>query len=185
MRRRLIVLLVLSALLVGATAATSWAGSTVVPGHQRYDQDGNGIPDAGVFVTGHYTSVYAYDMIGYDPVSGPANYYWDLGDGRIYRTVDSIDDLDPATRTVCTYVNNYRADFGNNPYMDTGWIINNINCKGFERGHYTYQIVHQLDPRYAGNPDWSVWGTWEYHVLVVSGSGNLVRHLTQPQNHQG
>ncbi len=160
-----------------AIPSVAVAGTTV-PGHSghRYDQDNNGYPDAGKFVNGHYTSVYAYDANG--------DYYWDLGDGRVYTSggIGSVDDLDPATLTVCDYVINYRADFGNDPFMDAGWIQNHINCHGYDdNGHYNYLIVHESDPRYQGNPDWAIWGTWEYHVLTESGSGNLVR----PINHVG
>ena len=77
---------------------------------------------------------------------------------------------------------NYRADFGNDPYMDHGWIQNLINCHGYDaNGQYNYLIVSDTDPRYTGNTEWSIWGTWEYHVLIESHSGNLVR----PYNHAG
>lgn len=155
--------------------------TTIVPGHDnsRYDQDNNGYPDAGVKVNGHYTSVYAYDCT---PTCNGGNWYWDLGDGRILGTVPSIDDLDPDTLTVCDYVNNYRADFGNDPFMNSGWIQNHISCKGYDdNNHYNYLIVHESDPRYRGNPDWAIWGTWEYHALTISGYGNLVG----PINHVG
>jgi len=154
------------------------AAGTTVPGHakkvenNKIDQDDNDYPDAGIYVNGHYTSLYAYDANG--------DYYWDLGDGRIYKTVDSVDDLDQNTVTTCDYVVNYRADFGNDPYMNEGWIQNHINCSGYDdNGQYNYLIVSQTDPRYTGNPDWAIWGTWEYHVLTESHSGNLVR----PENH--
>lgn len=164
------------ALIVATTAAT--AQSTRVPGHQqaKYDQDNNGYPDAGVIVTGKYTSVYAYDA--------NEDYYWDLGDGRIYATVGSVDELDATTRTVCDYQIQYRGDFNNNPGQDSGWIINNILCKGFDapnKGAFVYLMVHKSDPRYTGNPEWALWGNWEYHVLTVAGQGNLVRKpLTGP-----
>ncbi|MEX0747220.1 MAG: hypothetical protein WD275_04410, partial [Rhodothermales bacterium] len=94
----------------------------------------------------------------------------------------ALEELDQATLTQCDYVNNYRADFGNNPFMDSGWIQNHINCSGYDdNNHYNYLIVHESDPRYIGNPDWAIWGNWEYHVLTVSGFGNLVR----PENHVG
>jgi len=149
--------------------------STAVPGHQdNSDADNNGYPDAGVEVNGHYTSLYAYDANG--------DWYWDLGDGRIQGTVGSVAELDQATLTTCDYVINYRADFGNDPFMDSGWIQNHINCSGYDdNGYYNYLIVHETDPRYTGNPDWAVWGTWEYHVLTISGQGNLAR----PENHVG
>ena len=166
----------IAALILGFSAG-SFAQSTVVKGHQKakFDSDGNGIPDAGVKVNGHYTALYAED--------GNGDWYWDLGDGRILGTVAAVDYLDESSLTVCDYVNNYRADFGNNPFMDTGWIMNNINCSGIDKGHYKYLIVHEEDPRYTGNPDWAIWGTWEYHVYAISGSGNLVSPFNGPENH--
>ena len=154
--------------------------STTVPGYEKkidnevIDSDGNGIPDAGIYVNGHYTSLYAYDANG--------DWYWDLGDGRVQGTVNSVEELDAETLTTCDYVNNYRADFGNDPYMDAGWIQNHITCSGYDdNGTYNYLIVHETDPRYTGNPDNAIWGTWEYKALTQSGMGNLVR----PENHVG
>ncbi|MDP2649023.1 MAG: hypothetical protein Q8P19_03960 [bacterium] len=164
-------------ILAFAFALPAFAGTTV-PGHAKkiasgaIDADHNGYPDAGIYVNGHYTSLYAYDANG--------DYYWDLGDGRVQGTVPSVDALDQATLTSCDYVINYRADFGNDPFMNEGWIQNHINCSGYDdNGHYNYLIVSQTDPRYTGNPDWAVWGTWEYHALTVSHQGNLVR----PESH--
>jgi hypothetical protein len=165
---------------VVASASPAVAGTTV-PGHDpenkpsKVDTDGNGAPDAGVFVNGRYDSLYAYD--------GNGDYYWDLGDGRTQGTVGSVDELDQETLTTCDYVNIYRADFGNDPFMDQGWIQNLINCQGVDEGHYAYLIVSEDDPRYTGNPEWSVWGTWEYVGYNVSGEGNLVK--AGPQNHVG
>lgn len=166
--------LVLLALLVAALGLAA-AAPTTVPGHtDRYDSDNNGYPDVGEEVNGHYTAVYAYDANG--------DWYWDLGDGRVQGTVSSIDDLDQETLTTCDYVNNYRATFGNDPFMDTGWIQNHINCHGYDDNNtYNYLIVHETDPRYRDNPDWAIWGDWEYHALTQSGYGNLVRPVT----HQG
>lgn len=176
----LIVLLTVSVSVSMAKPQCDDPDTTVVPGMcgDRFDSDGNGIPDAGVKVNGHYTSVYAYDANGL--------FYWDLGDGRVQGNVGSIDELDASTLTVCDYVNNYRADFGNDPFMDSGWIQNHIRCSGYDdNGTYNYLIVSQSDPRYTGNPDWAVWGTWEYHVLTVSGEGNLVDRLTGPSTAVG
>ncbi len=163
--------LFLCALAVLALALpASAAAATTVPGHTggRTDADENGYPDVGVKVNGHYTSVYAYDASG--------DYYWDLGDGRIYtKGVSSIEELDQATLTTCDYVVNYRGTFENDPFMDTGWIMNNIRCHGDEPGVYHYTIVNESDPRYRGNPEWAEWGNWEYHVLTESGIGNLIR----------
>jgi len=158
--------LLLAAPVASASAATTVPGQT---GKERIDADENGYPDAGVTVEGHYTSVYAYDA---------GDYYWDLGDGRVQGTVGSIDELDPATLTICNYVVNYRGKFENDPFLDSGVIFNHIKCRGYDdNGVYQYQIVHESDPRYRGNPEWSEWGSWEYHVLTESGSGNLVRPL--------
>jgi len=123
----------------------------------------------------HYTSLYAYDESG--------DWYWNLGDGREFGTVAGVSELDLSTLTVCDYVINYRADFGNDPFMDTGWIQNLINCAGYDdNGQYNYFIVESEEPRYRGNPDWAIWGTWEYHVLTVSGQGNLAHPVGNPFN---
>lgn len=168
----LILILVIVAIMAIPTGA--FAQGTQVPGHgKKSDGDGNGIPDAGVMVKGHYTSVYAYDAND--------NWYWDLGDGPVQGTVGSVENLDPATLTRCDYVINYRADFGNDPFMDSGWIMNNINYHGYDdNGQYNSLIVHETDPCYTGEGT-PIWGTWEYHTDVWSGSGNIER----PQNHVG
>jgi hypothetical protein len=168
LKRLVYVCAVIAALVV--PLSTALAAPTTVPGHtsDRTDADGNGYADVGVVVNGHYTSVYAYDASG--------AYYWDLGDGRIQGTVDSIDDLDQSTLSRCDYVVNYRGTFENDPYQDTGWIQNMIHCSGYDgNATWHYQIVNESDPRYTGNPDWAIWGNWEYHVLTESGTGNLVR----------
>ncbi len=157
-----------------AMGKLTFAGSTVVPGHAKHYVGTNDYPEAGQYVNGHYTSVYAYDDSG--------DYYWDLGDGRVQGTVSSVDELDQATLTTCNYVNNYRADFGGDPYMDHGWIQNHIKCRGYDdNGTYNYLIVSDTDPRYTGNPDWAIWNTWEYHVLTQSGDGNLAK--AQPEHY--
>lgn len=170
---RLSVIAVSLIVLLGLTIPAQ--ASTRVPGHDqpRWDQDGNGIPDEGVTVTGKYVSVYAYDAFG--------DWYWDLGDGRIQGTVGSIDDLDAETLTVCDYQVQYRGNFENDPFLDSGWIMNNINCSGFDDNNtYNYLIVHETDPRYTGNPDWAVFGSWEFHTFTQSGEGNLVRRPDGP-----
>lgn len=165
--KRVMLMLGLAILCVSLMPAPVSA-QTTVPGHaKKSDKNGNGISDAGVFVNGHYTSLYAYDGLG--------QWYWDLGDGRVYGTVADPSALDQESLTSCRYVNNYRADYGDTPYMDNGWIQNHIVCSGVERGVYHYVIVSGTDPRYTGNPNWAEWGTWEYAVLVISGEGNIVR----------
>ena len=167
------VTLAFSALISFTTDAKADKSGTVVPGHAKSsDVDGNDSPDAGVWVNGHYTALYAYDASG--------AYYWDLGDGRVQGTVGSVAELDQATLTTCDYVINYRADFGNDPYMDKGSIHNNIKCSGVEKGTYNSVIVSSDDPRYTGNPDLAEWGTWEYVVNTTSGVGNVAN----PMKHQ-
>ena len=169
--------LVVMVLLAGGLLLPSVAmAGTAVPGHQdRWDKDDNGYPDEGVTINGHYTSLYAYDSAG--------DWYWDLGDGRVMGTVDSVDDLDQGTLTACDYKVNYRGNFENDPFMNSGWIMNQINCYGYDdNNHYSYLILHETDPRYRGNSEWAVWGTWEYHVLAISGFGNLARPETPVGN---
>jgi len=163
--------------LIFLLSATFAFGSTRVPGHEKamYDQDNNGFPDLGVSVNGHYTSIYAYDDLG--------SWYWDLGDGRIMGNVNSISALDQETLTRCDYVINYRGKFENDPFMNSGWIHNNIQCRGYDdNNQYFYQIVHKTDPRFRGNPEWSVWGEWEYHTLAISKQGNIVRPFGHTNN---
>jgi len=167
-------IVIVAALAMALTAAPAFAG-TAVPGHDvdrfpdRLDADDNGIPDEGVVVNGHYYSVYTSDSSG--------AYYWDLGDGRVQSTsgIASVDDLDQATLTTCRYVNNYRASFENDPFMDYGSIHNNVRCSGHEKGTFNILIVHESDPRYTGNPAWAFWGTWEFQVDAQSQSGNVLR----------
>lgn len=71
----------------------------------------------------------------------------------------------------CSYKVQYRGDFGGDPYLDNGWMTNNIQCD--DGSAYNYLIVHESDPRYTGNPDLAIWNTWELHVMTESGSGNL------------
>lgn len=82
---------------------------------------------------------------------------------------------------VCEVRVNYRGTFENTPYMDSGWIQNHYRCVAPDGSTttYNYLFVHQTDPRYTGNPEWSIWNTWEYQVLTEGGSGNAVR----PVNH--
>lgn len=163
MHRRLLTALATAALVAG-TAGSAVAVPDKDNGGTRADLDGNGYPDAGVVVTGHFESVYAEDANG--------DYYWDMGQGRFQGTVTSIDELDDATLTTCDYIVVYRGTFENNPYQDSGWIRNNVHCTGAEPGNFNYNIVHSSDPRYTGNPDLAIWGDWEYAVDAQSGTGN-------------
>lgn len=183
MRRIFVALALLVAIGFGFMGSTiqsspvSAASSDVCKIPRGGDADNNGIGDAGVQVVCDYTALYAYDVSG--------AYYWDLGDGRVYTSagIDTIDDLDQDTLSVCNYQVHTRGSFNNDPYMDSGDISNMIRCYGYDgNATYHYQIVSQDDPRYTGNPDWAIWGTWEYHVLTESGSGNIVHTLTNPSS---
>ncbi len=64
--------------------------------------------------------------------------------------------------------------------MNSGWIMNNIRCSGYDdNGSYNYLIVHESDSRYQGIEENAIWGTWEYQTLTESGQGNLAR----PEKH--
>ena len=171
--RRIMATVIAVASMVGMTGVAT-AAPTTVPGHSgsKVDTDNNGFPDVGVVVVGHFTSLYAYD--------GNGDWYWDLGDGRILGTVASFDDLDDATLNTCDYVNQYRGTFENNPYQDSGWISNHINCNGTDgHGHWNYLMVHSDDPRFTGDVERSQelgWGPdWEFKILTESGSGSFFK----------
>src|SRR5438067_6777192 len=89
------------------------------------------------------------------------------------QVVGNYDEVDVFGATTCKLRVNYKGDFGNTPYLDSGEIQNHYVCDGPD-GHqtYNYLIVSSDDPRYSGNPDWAVFGTWEYHVLTQGGQGN-------------
>lgn len=171
---KLPIILIVAITLMLSFSLLAVAGTTV-PGHSKkmdecVDEDDNGYCDEGLVVNGHYTSVYAFD--------NNEDWYWDLGDGRIRGTVGSIDDLEKATLTVCDYVVNYRGDFGNDPFLDSGWIQNHIKCKGYGVKHgntpktENMTIVHESDSRYDGNEP--IWSTWDYHIHTVNGEGNVL-----------
>jgi hypothetical protein len=80
----------------------------------------------------------------------------------------------------CTYQVQYRGDFGDTPYLNDGWIINNIVCD--DGSAFNFLFVHATDPRYTGNDDLAIWGMWEWHVLTVSGHGNLANPM-HPKHH--
>lgn len=107
--------------LVAALVPVVAAQSTTVPGHEgRAGQ-----------VVGKYTATYAYDAHG--------DSYFDLGDGREQGTVGSISELDSETLTTCRYQVIYRGDFGDDPFLNEGWTINNIRCSGYD-DTATYQF---------------------------------------------
>lgn len=118
--------------------------------------------------TGKYNAIYAYDQNGDWYGKNMSNRGLETG------TVDSIDELDQDTLTTCYYKVLYGGSFGNDPYLDTGWIRNNVRCKGYEPDNRNVLFVHESDPRYEGDPDQAIWGTWEYHVDAQRGKGNTL-----------
>lgn len=89
----------------------------------------------------------------------------------------------------CSYLVIYRGDFGPDPFLDNGWIMNNITCPT-ENGPATYHylMVHETDPRFTGDGSFTLWGgTWEYHVLTIGGLDHSEGHgnILRPYNHVG
>jgi len=169
--RKIVFIAVFCLAFVFASVITPITSAKQAYTNDKWDADGNSYPDEGIIVNGHYRCLYAYDAYG--------KWYLEKGDGRTKGNVDSIEDLDQETLTACRNSVNYRGEFGNDRYMDSGWAHQHVNCKGYgERSSSNYIIVHETDPRYEGYPDWAVWnslGNWEYAVYTTSGQGNLVR----------
>lgn len=135
--------------------------STIVPGQQN---DDGSIPVG--TVNGKYKSLYAYD--------GNGDWYWDLGDGRIQGSVSDVSELEQSTLTECNYEVIYRGDFNGDPFLDSGWIRNNINCQGYDNnGNYNYVIVHKTDHRYSEDLMPAFGGDWGYFVYAIGGTGNI------------
>lgn len=150
-------------------------GSTAKSSYK--DMDNNGYPDEGEVVTGTYSALYAYDANG--------DFYFDLGDGRVQGTVGSVSELDQSTLTTCQYQVQYRGGYENDPFLDNGWVKNNIKCNGYDYDNaqsFNYTIVHETDPRYTGEKQPAFGGTWEYYVYAIGGEGNTVRPETPVGN---
>lgn len=152
---------------LGATAiaALGLGGASTVgaqPGGGNDGNNGNGSKETGV-----YKATYAYDQAGDWYQYNGSNRGLEIG------TVDSIDELDQDTLTTCYYKVQYQGDFGDDPYLDMGWIRNNIVCKGYEPDNQNVLYVSEEDHRYTGNRP-SIWGTWEYFVDAQRGAGNVL-----------
>ncbi len=60
----------------------------------------------------------------------------------------------------------YRGDFGGDPYLEDGWIMNvNLNKDGMAG---LYIIVHESDPRYSKDLE-PIWGSWAIFQEVSAG----------------
>lgn len=138
--------------------------SAVSIGAAQRGNDSNGQSDQ---VTGMYKATYAYDQNG--------DWYGDnLSDrGRQTGTVARIDDLDQSTLTTCHYKVQYQGSFGDDPYLDMGWIRNNIVCKGYEPDNQNVLYVSEEDHRYTGDGE-PIWNSWEYFVDARRGEGNVL-----------
>lgn len=147
-----------------AVAALGLGGVSTVAAQQRGNDGNDGNGDK---VTGMYKATYAYDQNG--------DWYQYNGSnlGRETGTVGSIDDLDQATLTTCDYKIQYQGSFGDDPYLDVGWIRNNIVCKGYEPDNRNVLYVSEEDNRYTGEGT-PIWGTWEYFVDARRGRGNVL-----------
>ncbi len=61
----------------------------------------------------------------------------------------------------------YRGDFGGDPYLNDGWVMN-IYTHNEYKGHvFIYKFVHETDPRHTGdNP---IWGSWDQTLNIEAG----------------
>lgn len=60
----------------------------------------------------------------------------------------------------------YRGDFGGDPYLEDGWILNvNLNKDGMAG---LYIIVHESDPRWSEDLE-TIWGSWAIFQEVEAG----------------
>lgn len=147
-----------------AIAALGLGGISTATAQQRGNSGNNGNGDR---ETGMYKATYAYDENG--------DWYQYNGSNRGLErgTVDSIDALDQSTLTTCEYKIQYQGSFGDDPYLDMGWIRNNIVCKGETPENQNVLYVSEEDPRYTGEGE-PIWGTWEYFVDAQRGQGNVL-----------
>lgn len=61
----------------------------------------------------------------------------------------------------------YRGDFGGDPYLDDGWVMNIYTHEDFHGYITIYRFVHETDPRYTGeNP---IWGSWDFDLEIHGG----------------
>lgn len=85
-------------------------------------------------------------------------------EGTITRVqfMDRSDDLGEGWYTIMPY----RGDFGGDPYLDDGWIINvDLNKEGMAG---LYIIVHESDPRWSEDLE-PIWGSWAIFKAVSAG----------------
>lgn len=149
---------------LGGAAVGLLGLSSISPAAAQRGNDSNGQSNQ---VTGMYKATYAYDNNGD---------WWgyNLSDQGVEAgSVESIDDLEQSTLTTCYYKVQYQGSFGDDPYLDMGWIRNNIVCKGYEPDNRNVLYVSEDDPRYTGDGK-EIWGSWEYFVDAQRGKGNVL-----------
>lgn len=64
----------------------------------------------------------------------------------------------------CDYVVNTLGDFGGDPYLDSGRMMNRIICD--DGSVVTYHIVHESHPSYDADRMTPIWGSWGYTETV-------------------
>jgi len=147
-----------------ALATLGLTGISSVSAQQRGNDKNQGNGDK---ETGMYKATYAYDANG--------DWYGDNMSnlGEESGSVSAISELDQDTVTVCEYKVQYQGSFGDDPYLDMGWIRNNVVCTGYEPDNRNVLFVSKEDNRYTGDGT-PIWGTWEYFVDAQRGSGNVL-----------
>lgn len=121
-------------------------------------------------VMGAYDAFHAYDA---------SDHYRDLGDGRVSGTVYGVDGLDPDTLTVCSVRVIYRGRFGGDPFLERGWVRNDIRCEGVDDGRHARLYVHESDDRFSGERE-PVWGDWEILEEAPGAPGAIIH----PRQHR-
>lgn len=107
------------------------------------------------------------------PASARSNFK-DADNNGIPDAGEIVTGVEHWTEDGCDYTMQYRGAFENDPYLNSGWIKNVIHCEGEQ---FTYTIVHETDPRYDGDPDRAIWGSWEWHGYTASGHGQLANPM--------
>ena len=59
----------------------------------------------------------------------------------------------------CEVIVNTVGDFGGDPYMNDGQMMNREKCD--DGSVHTYHIFHETHPAYTGERT-PIWGSWEY-----------------------
>ena len=67
----------------------------------------------------------------------------------------------------CDYVVNTLGDFGGDPYMNDGKMLNIVRCP--DGSVVTYHIFHETHPAFTGERT-PIWGSWEYFT-TTNGKG--------------